>query len=87
MVYRADPLDLKEMDVDVTKKSGKDLGLGFAECKGNGIYITEIVIEIANWLSTQTNSIFFSVSLHTLDTRWNHWFGSSYDQGWYRYSC
>lgn len=43
VVYRADPLDLKEMDVDVTKKSGKDLGLGFAECKGYGIYITEIV--------------------------------------------
>lgn len=43
VVYRADPLDLKEMDVDVTKKSGKDLGLGFAECKGHGIYITEIV--------------------------------------------
>ncbi|KAG4076782.1 hypothetical protein HA402_009128 [Bradysia odoriphaga] len=43
VVYRADPLDLKEMDVDVTKKSGKDLGLGFAECKGHGIYITEIM--------------------------------------------
>lgn len=46
VVYRADPLDLKEMDVNVTKKSGKDLGLGFAECKGNGIYITEIVIAV-----------------------------------------
>lgn len=43
VVYRAEPIDLKEMDVDVTKKSGKDLGVGFAECKGYGIYITEIV--------------------------------------------
>lgn len=43
VVYRADPLDLKEVDIDVTKKSGKDLGVGFAECKGHGIYITEIV--------------------------------------------
>lgn len=43
LVYRADPLDIKEIDIDVTKKSGKDLGIGFAECKGHGIYITEIV--------------------------------------------
>lgn len=44
LVYRADPPDLKEIDVDVTRKSGKDLGLGFAECKGYGIYVTEIVM-------------------------------------------
>lgn len=43
VVYRADPLDLKEMEIDVTKKSGKELGIGFAECKGHGIYITEII--------------------------------------------
>lgn len=42
-VYRADPFDIKEMEIDVTKKSGKELGLGFAECKGSGIYVTEIV--------------------------------------------
>lgn len=45
VIYRGEPPDLKEMEVDVTKKSGKELGLGFAECKGNGIYITEIVIK------------------------------------------
>ena len=42
-IYRADPIDLKEMDVDITKKSGKDTGMGFAECKDYGIYVTEIV--------------------------------------------
>lgn len=42
-IYRADPPDLKEMEVDVSKKSGKDIGMGFAECTDNGIYVTEIV--------------------------------------------
>lgn len=42
-IYRADPPDIKEMEVDVSKKSGKDIGMGFAECKDNGIYVTEIV--------------------------------------------
>lgn len=42
-IYRGDPVDIKEMEVDVTKKSGKDMGMGFAECKNNGIYVTEIV--------------------------------------------
>ncbi|KAJ6643961.1 Inactivation-no-after-potential D protein [Pseudolycoriella hygida] len=42
LVYRADPPDLKEVDVEVTRKSGKDLGVSFAECKGYGLYVTEI---------------------------------------------
>lgn len=42
-VYRAEPPDLKEMDVEITKKSGKDIGLSFAECKNNGIYVLDIV--------------------------------------------
>lgn len=42
-VYRAEPPDLKEMDVEITKKSGKDIGLSFAECKENGIYVLDIV--------------------------------------------
>lgn len=43
VVYRSEPLDLKEIEVDITKKSGKDIGIGFAECKDNGIYVTDIV--------------------------------------------
>lgn len=43
VVYRSEPVDLKEIEVDITKKSGKDIGLGFAECKDNGIYVTDIV--------------------------------------------
>lgn len=67
VVYRADPLDLKEVDVDVTKKSGKDLGLGFAECKGYGIYITEIVrIEKTKKFFASHFPILFT------DTRRNH---------------
>lgn len=42
-VYRADPPDLKEMDVEINKKSGKEIGLSFAECKDNGIYVLDIV--------------------------------------------
>lgn len=48
MVYRSEPLDLKEIEVDITKKSGKDIGIGFAECKDNGIYVTDIVSKHVN---------------------------------------
>lgn len=43
VVYRSEPIDLKELEVDITKKSGKDIGIGYAECKDNGIYVTDIV--------------------------------------------
>lgn len=75
VVYRADPIDLKEMDVDVTKKSGKDLGIGFAECKGYGIYITEIVI-----IYFLLSILFFLLTFHDTGTRWNYRYRSSYDQ-------
>lgn len=42
-VYRPEPPDLKEMDVEITKKSGKEIGIAFAECKDNGIYVLDIV--------------------------------------------
>lgn len=42
-VYRPEPPDLKEMDVEITKKGGKEIGLSFAECKDNGIYVLDIV--------------------------------------------
>lgn len=42
-VYRPEPPDLKEMDVEIVKKSGKEIGIAFAECKDNGIYVLDIV--------------------------------------------
>lgn len=42
-VYRPEPPDLKEMDVEINKKGGKEIGLSFAECKDNGIYVLDIV--------------------------------------------
>lgn len=45
-VYRPEPPDLKEMDVEITKKSGKEIGLSFAECKDNGIYVLDIVSDL-----------------------------------------
>lgn len=63
-VYRAEPPDLKEMDVEITKKSGKDIGLSFAECKDNGIYVLDIV---RNACASNTSAAVDAIRLLRLD--------------------
>lgn len=43
IVYRSDPSEVDKLDIDLTKKSGKNLGLGFYVGNPKGIYITDIV--------------------------------------------
>lgn len=42
-VSRSDPLPITEMDIEITKKAGKDIGFNFIECQEQGILVTEIV--------------------------------------------
>uniref|UniRef100_A0A1B0EVD3 Putative tight junction n=1 Tax=Lutzomyia longipalpis TaxID=7200 RepID=A0A1B0EVD3_LUTLO len=42
-VWRADPIDVQTFEVDLIKKSGKDLGIQFAEHNGHGLVISLIL--------------------------------------------
>lgn len=42
-VTRNDPLPVTELDIDIAKKSGKEIGFNFIECQEQGILVTEIV--------------------------------------------
>jgi len=42
-VYRADPPETTRFEVDLIKKSGKDLGIAFTERNGGGLLISELV--------------------------------------------
>jgi hypothetical protein len=43
IVYRADPNEVENIDVEIMKKPGKNLGLGFYVGNPKGILITDIV--------------------------------------------
>lgn len=42
-VHRADPGPTAEVAIDIARKPGKDLGVGFIECKDYGILVTDII--------------------------------------------
>lgn len=42
-ISRSDPLPITEMDIEIMKKAGKDIGFNFIECQEQGILVTEIV--------------------------------------------
>ena len=44
IVYRAEPSETQPMDIELSKKSGKILGLGFFVGNSKGLFITDIVI-------------------------------------------
>ena len=43
LVLRNEPSHTTEFEVDISKKAGKEIGLGFAEIKDYGLTVTEIV--------------------------------------------
>lgn len=45
-IYRGDPTETTAIDVDVTKKSGKMLGIELSEVTQYGIIISDVVINI-----------------------------------------
>lgn len=42
-IYRADPSDVDTIELELTKKSGKNLGLGFFTSNPRGLLVTDIV--------------------------------------------
>lgn len=42
-VHRVDPLPTNEIDIDISKKAGKETGFSYIECKDYGVLVTEIV--------------------------------------------
>ena len=42
-VYRADPSEIETLDIELTKKPGKNLGLGFFTANPRGLLVTDIV--------------------------------------------
>jgi hypothetical protein len=43
MIYRADPPEVETLDIELTKKPGKNLGLGFFTSNPRGLLVTDIV--------------------------------------------
>jgi hypothetical protein len=46
-IYRADPPEIETIEIELTKKSGKNLGIGFFTSNPRGMLVTDIV----SWLS------------------------------------
>lgn len=42
-IYRADPLEADAIEVELSKKAGKNLGIGFFTSNPRGILVTDIV--------------------------------------------
>lgn len=42
-VYRADPPDVETIELELTKKQGKNLGVGFLTPSARGMLVTDIV--------------------------------------------
>lgn len=42
-VHRSNPAPTSEMEIDISKKPGKEVGFSFIECKDYGVLVTEIV--------------------------------------------
>lgn len=42
-VHRTEPLSTTEIDIDISKKPGKETGFSYIECKDYGVLVTEIV--------------------------------------------
>lgn len=45
-VTRSDPPPIAEIDIEITKKPGKEIGFNFIESQEQGILVTEIVSSI-----------------------------------------
>lgn len=45
-VHRFDPLPTTEVEIEITRKAGKETGFGFIECKDYGVLVTDIVCYI-----------------------------------------
>lgn len=48
-VHRSDPPPTAEIDIDITRKAGKETGFNFIEYKNYGILVTEIVSLSVSW--------------------------------------
>ena len=42
-IYRADPPEIDTIDIELSKKAGKNLGIGFFTSNPRGILVTDIV--------------------------------------------
>jgi hypothetical protein len=62
-VYRADPSETETIDIELTKKAGKNLGLGFFTSNPRGILVTDIVSHLTLFLP----QIFISLSFRFLE--------------------
>jgi hypothetical protein len=59
-IYRADPPEVETIDLELTKKAGKNLGLGLFTTNPRGLLVTEIVSDVhtRKALSTENFSTF-----------------------------
>jgi hypothetical protein len=42
-IYRAEPPETEPIDIELNKKGGKNLGIGFFTTNPHGLFITDIV--------------------------------------------
>lgn len=42
-IYRADPPEVETLEIELAKKAGKNLGIGFFATNPRGILVTDIV--------------------------------------------
>lgn len=64
IVYRADPNEVDNIDIEIMKKPGKNFGLGFYVGNPRGLFITDIVsikFDYKFWMGNQTRGKLFDV--------------------------
>lgn len=42
-IYRAEPLETESIEIELNKKGGKNLGIGFFTTNPHGLFITDVV--------------------------------------------
>lgn len=46
-IYRADPPEIETIEIELTKKPGKNLGVGFFTTNPRGMLVTDIVRQLS----------------------------------------
>jgi hypothetical protein len=54
-IYRADPPEADTIDVELSKKPGKSLGLGFFTSNPQGLLVTDIVSDLTQFFQSDND--------------------------------
>lgn len=70
-IYRAEPPETETIDIELNKKGGKNLGIGFFTTNPHGLFITDIV-RLVPKKNCQERRTFNRMIFHSRDCFFSH---------------